>query len=822
MASESDRNLESHDDYDRVLRQMAEDAFEEYKRRFGKESANAFNSPVFVFGDKTECERFKLFLLRNAGGNGYLPSAFINLQVKTADSYLFDELKRSVSDGKSDGMKLLTADVLKDLTVHVLSDEDNCKFIEDCEMLSEYLHSNTIETDGDKNKMNLVNLYDASGTLADLYMEYLNDLGDGKSFEQDFLGVVNQKNSDSVECSDERFVLDNSWQARLYCKIREEFGIDSLLKSLDKLETKNGDSEAKFAANGRYKDYVTLAALFYALSCDPNNLELSQDAYYLDNANAVRPALHTQILERLKGNSRFHAYSVAKTEVAGNNFHSEFQKLIAAPSKIREIEGVHAEICKLMQRYDNHSYNLDDILILAPSISDYRNAIHQVFSVAKGKYGQNGIKYPYIPVDVRGAKTESQVFNIIKILFSIAEKGYYTRKDFFSLLSFDLISRKFGISDDDISNYKEAIESMNVYRRRPVFDENGERKTKDSRDIWKEDWKEGRARALLSQLMDKGEVFGEDDESLAAYDTLFGLDDGLAPFSSFIGLLEEWLEIFDVERNDSFKDFMSNNFEYDCRRLAIRDLSVGNDGRNDSEALEGDDIDSIASVFGNLLISDFGNDDDDLKSENAIVRSVLRKAYELRNLYASKGWIPYYIFKETLLDSMDEISLKDELSVNGGVRADSLNLSNPIPCKYLFLVGFGSNAFCISRQENVLDFRLLRDAHFSDRRHDAKASVLKAQIGITEKLWVSFTNKDLKKDEDFYLSSEIADILETSYGFKLPENLNEKSEKYVPLGINWSDEKDTRELWTAREYRNMSYSMNFNGNAIASNNEVVK
>ncbi len=789
---------EKFEEYDDALLNMAKDAFKAYKEQFANGSAGAFKFPVFVLSDKAECDRFKLFLLKHAGANAGesngLPLVFMNLQVKTMDAYLFDELRKNLPIGKSDAVKLLNADVLKDLIVHFLSDDENSEFLKGCDKLSEFLHSNTIVTVDNRDKMNLVNLYDVSGTLAALYMDYLNDLVDGKDFSAE-------------KVSDECFVPNNSWQERLRCEIWKKFGIDSILESSGEVDGGLSAGEVSTFADGRYGSYVSLAALFDAVK--GRSVKLSQDAYYVDNENAVRPALHSEILDIFKssesGDGRLHVYSVAKPkpDSAGGIHHSEFQKLIAAPSKIREIEGVHAEICKLLK--SGSVENLDDILILAPNISDYRNAIHQVFSVVKGAGNQEDFKYPYVPVDMRGAKTESQVFNILKVLFSVAEKGYYTRKDFFSLLSFDLITRKFGISDDDISNYKEAIEGMSVYRRRPVFDEDGRRKTKGSAEVWKEDWQEGRDRVLLSQLMDKGAAFVAGDESLAAYDTLFGLDGGLAPFSAFVGLLEEWCGIF--SGNATFSEFLSGEHEYDCRCLMIKDPNGENEVQDDQEASIADDIDSIASVFRSLLVSDLGGDDDELKDENAVMRSVLRKAYVLKNLYVSERKIPYYVFKETLLDSMDEVVLKDELSVSGGIRADSISLSNPIPCKYLFLVGFGSNVFCIGRQENVLDYRLSLDKNFPDRRHDGKVGVLKAQVDIPEKFWVSFTDKDLKKDEDFYLSSEIADILE-SYGFELPENPDEKSDKYIRFGINWNEEVDTKELWTSREYRNMSYSKN--------------
>ena len=710
-----------------------------------KENKDPFNSPVFVFAQKQNCEWFKMHLLRKLGAG-----ALFNLKISTLEdfviSYLLDR-----RNGNNKDVRLFDAEKFRDLICRkLLSKEENEKCYykskseseEGCnrgwDKVEKFIESHII-SDGDVNesKINYLNLYDLAKTLGRLFFEYSVDMpGKDCNFIKDFLSnkISNKINN-----------RENLWQSDLY------HDIIKMPKS---------------------KDYRTLYDLFSAMKTKKEYPKLAADVYFVNCSDEFNesigdsiPSLYKQVIDAVK---------LKHIDLRGKKApKAEFVSLISAPSKIREIEGVHGEICKLLAR--GSVENLDDILILAPDANEYRTSIHQVFSVAKGSKSE----YPYVPVDMFSLGFQSDMAKSLKVLFEVAEKGYYTRTDFFVIANSSLVRTKFNIDSETIDSFCSAIDKLSAYRNRPAK---------------KDDWQRAEYRSLLHVLMDSslyderssedaGEAvhFASESSDYRPFSIIGFGNEELAAFSSLISALEKWCGMF-VE------------FKKSTGVAKVSDCSYGSDDAN-----------KMAKCLQELF--DIGSKikEDDVANESAVYRAVISKLNTLFDAFGSDNKIPHQILKFMLLDSMSDIILDDSLSIPGAVRVSSFSFVSPIMCKYLFLVGMNSNGFSIRKDDNVLD---IRGEDFAKVVQNRKTNVLKSQMKLAEKVWVSFVDRDLKKDEDFYLAPEIAQALKSELDIDVyaePESTSKSksngSNSPKKLELKIDENRDDGDLWTAREFR---------------------
>ena len=683
-----------------------------------------FNSPIFVFDNRQNCDWFKKRLLKE------LDVPLFNLKVYTAEdfvtAYLLDNDKN---------IKILDVKLIRDLICKILiSDIDGKMYYEQkaesgdngWKSVKTFIESHIIEDDSNS-KINFTNLYDFAKTLSNLFSDYTINYPNNKYLDELF------KTEDKAKF--------NYWQIELFSDV---------IKVADKLNSDN---------RGRYFKYDVLYNIFKNRE---NNLpKLKSDVYYFsqdDNKLKVEN-LYKAVLKTLvkktdeKKLIQFNIeelqkllYSMDGSEQS-DNYENKLIRLISAPSKVREIEGVHGEICNLIKEKKVDSF--DDILILAPNPCEYKTALHQVFSIAKGDK-----EYPFIPINLADTKVENDLLEGLRTLFSIAEKGFYTRQDFFKLASNMLIKEKYNINDESINVFESLVEKLSVYRNRKN----------------KADWQDALHRTLLYVLMDNECVKvkeieeyekiyyqSENSAELNPFRTIGITPEILASFSSLINLLEDW--------NGYFKE-ISRIYDYSYSIDRIGEISI-----------------KLANFFD---ISKKINDDDVI-GEVFAYRSLVSKINILCQIYKNNE-IPHQILKLALFDSICEITVVDDLSVSTGIRISSISLDSVICCKYLFMIGMSSANFSIQKHENVLD---IRGENFVESVQSKEKSNFKSQINMCSEFCVSFVDKNLKKDEDFYLAPEIQGL----EGFGSVEN----SEKRLKLSIDENRSGD--KLWTAREFR---------------------
>ena len=380
-----------------------------------------------------------------------------------------------------------------------------------------------------------------------------------------------------------------------------------------------------------------------------------------------------------------------------------------APSKMREVEALHSHICKLLSEKDaqgNPKATIADILVVSPNIDDYRTAIFQVFDQTR-----DGFHIPFNIVD--SAASDSLTANALSILFSIREKGTLSRPDFFALVRNPVVQNVRGILADEVSDWESWTSNMNVYRDRYVED-NGETRREES-------WITATRRLLLSRFSYGG--VETDSGDIHPYSDISSADDNsLYRFVDAIDALENW-------------------------------MALGTDG------VAEDDLSAVYQFLDSWLC--MGNPPKELVGESIIYQSVTSARENLEYQYlAGNATISFKCISQTLMYAArgSEYSCGN-LFING-LTFMKFAPNRIVPTKYLFFIGADAANFPGVRNTNTLDLRKScrpwpgDDSVVSRNRY----AFLCQLMSTSEGFFISYVNKDLRKDEDFYPSSVVNDV----------------------------------------------------------------
>ena len=435
-----------------------------------------------------------------------------------------------------------------------------------------------------------------------------------------------------------------------------------------------------------------------------------------------------------------------------------------APSKIREVEALHSRICKLLSEKDPQGKakaTIAEILVVSPNIDDYRTAIFQVFDQTR-----DGFHVPFNIVD--SAARDSHTANALSILFSIRDKGALSRPDFFALVRNPVVQSVRGIRPDEISNWESWTSNMNVYRDRIVND-NGETRREES-------WVTATRRLLLSRFS-YGSIETDLGEIQPYSDISSGDSSSLYRFVDAIDSLESWMSI---------------------------------------EA----DLTAVFQFLDSWLCT--GNPPKELSGESIIYHSVTaaRKNLEYQ-LLAGSETISWKILSQTLLYAArgSEYSCGN-LFING-LTFMKFAPNRIIPTKYLFFMGADAANFPGVRNSNTLDLRKScrpwpgDDSIVSRNRY----AFLCQLMSTAEGFFISYVNKDLQKDEDFYPSSIVNDIRgflrNAVRGGGIADTAAPKK-IWPDFPIPLDETRPWEELFTRREIRNKKTLLEF-----GSDSEIV-
>ncbi len=446
--------------------------------------------------------------------------------------------------------------------------------------------------------------------------------------------------------------------------------------------------------------------------------------------------------------------------------------ITAAPTKIREIEALHTNISKLMQK----GARVNDILVVSPALDDYRTAIKTIFDQTpeKKKYaGENEkegfLHIPFAIVDspARSSLTE----NVLDNLFTILEQGTITRPTFFELLRNPVVQLTRHITDEDVSNWESWIEATNIYR---------------DREQKKEDWMSGVRRLLLAK-MTKNPVEFSDGEFLPYADMATSDNSSLCKFVECIESLKKWMEFAGCKQNVKHEIVCENRIE---------------------------NLDKLCDFINEWL--SMASSPDGFASERIIVNNVTQSIEGLRNqMDAGLQSISWKVVKQTLLNAAQSSAYScGSLFVNG-ITFMNFIPNRIIPVKHLFFIGGDSMNFPGAKQQNTLDLRKScrpwpgDDSPIAKRRY----AFLCQLMSTSESFHISYVNQDIRKDAELYPTSVVNDIrkfLVNAVNSKTDVS-NEKvsqSDAWPENKISLDETRSFEDLFTQKSLRNKRAFLN--------------
>ncbi len=320
-------------------------------------------------------------------------------------------------------------------------------------------------------------------------------------------------------------------------------------------------------------------------------------------------------------------------------------RLLSAPSKMREIELVHSEICKLIKD-GNTVYS--DILVLCPNIKKYENDISRVFN-------QDNALFPNIHYGINSrSKQEGEITLGIKKLFEIANKGFYTRLDFSELINNRIIQKSRNIELSDVDNWTRTIIDTNVYRNGKEID----------------DWDYIKKRVLLSKISNINDINNNIVELSGSkyipYSNIDFDDSSIIKFVNIIDDLKSWLN------NINLNSIANKDNIYNLENELSKWFSI-----KDANGFE----------------------------ENSTYRKFIKEIYSWDSYKLIDCNIPLKTLFYTLFDlSKINMNKYSNLFTEGITFAD-IDERSILSAKHIFIIGLGSNEYPTKNIKDDMDLR---------------------------------------------------------------------------------------------------------------------
>ncbi len=433
----------------------------------------------------------------------------------------------------------------------------------------------------------------------------------------------------------------------------------------------------------------------------------------------------------------------------------------SAPSRLREVEALHTAVCERVKA----GAKLSDMLVASPKMSDYTTEIHQVFDIPEK---DDNVHIPYRLIDPN--PKQSFVAGVLRKLFEIAAKKDFSRADFFDLISNPVVQAVRGIDAADVRAFVSWTSEMGVYR-------DGTQAT-----VERHDWAKAVKRLLLARLSTSAfedpalKTVGCDEAgritatpySITPYEDMASADgEVLFKFISLVDDLSAWLAF-------TSKPYTKNHFE-----------SKGGD-------------------FSDLKLhlqkwAWMSEPPKNLQGERYVYSQAVRMLERLKfEFFGGLEEVSMQVIERVLLSGAEATEYSRGEVFVGGLTFMNFNPSCVLPAKHIFFLGADSRNFPGERKEDSLDLRThqfwLGDATTVSRN---KYGFLSLLMNAQESFVISYVNKDLQKDEDFYVTSVVNDLRTF-----VTQALCAKEDSLKEVKVTLDEKRARNELYTSRAIRN--------------------
>lgn len=742
-------------------------------------------SPIVLFSDTKIESWLKLnWINKSAGENSIL----LNLKTGRLEQFLFTAL--AAKTNSTVFYQMLTQEIFSDyIAQKLISDVGDKKYFQTLEDSDNEVKSVLKYLSLGEEGVNELHLYDFSRDIAKLFLNYERILG--TEFVQSWAGLGSKNQPDLYfNFKDKDTKNLEQWQQKLYKDVfdltSKKYVTVSQIAALNKKE--NGSLQFELEKNS--------GIYIFGFGEIENNqrdllLELAQanpqqeiHLFFIGNTFAKQSAEECENslvkkwsiagFENLRAMENWDCKNVTIEKVeskadSSSLLHSVQNSIVhdlakpdggfkrddsivftCAPSMEKEIEFVHSQISKIIleKKSKKEIVNFSDFLVLSPNIADYRVPIILVFGqdtqAVKQVANKNVFpKIPYIMADF--CADQSFTAAALENLHSILLSKSLSRVDFFNLVRNPVVQLVKGFSQEEVSAWTVFVDSMKVYRDRNSI----------------EDWKTAAKRILLSRLTDNVAVI--DDERYLPYMDINSQDDELLlHFVDAIDDLESWREKYSDKPQISLDDL--NDIELFLERWLKVSKKV-------PQELSGENI-----VYSNIRQC--------LTFKKTLINEDF-SALNATNVFLS------------LVACAKGTRGSNNMLFFGGITFSNLEFNRTIPAKYVFIVGLDSKVFPEEDKTTVLDLLSYRKRSNGEISPSLKCknTFINQLMATEERLFISYVNKDLKKDEDFFRSSVVNDLL------SFIKDENQKFEEFEnELGID--EKRKWEELFTQHEFRN--------------------
>lgn len=742
---------------------------------------NPFNPPLVIFPDSKVEQWFKLHIIseKEKYNNN---SVLMNLNTVLLEGFLFETIANGIAEKDDEKIwyERLSVEVLQ---THILN-----KLISKCE--NGKLYYETFKTrdianyiEDSEAKINQNNLYDFSKNLAQLFTEYMDSRNDDleKGIHSKWSKGENYFDGSSMEewqksiykdllCDnpltlstedDDSYVVKYVTLAQLVEINKKSNGGKLKFQNLNKniflfgfislgqfyrtllgeiaKETnlyvflQSGDVDSKESNNSLYAKWNKTGSdsfKLWQLLADGGCTKVEQNDSCTKN---LLTEIQNQIACDKKDSAAIKQYLEAKDDSIS---------IIGAPSKLKEIEALHTSICSIINqnKLSKTPVNYSDFIVLAPNIQEYKIPVMQIFDQIEKDSTKNFPYIPYVFSDFSGE--HSAVEEALSIFVSILKKDALYRTDLFTLFRNPVIKKARNYSEEEISAWSTWVTNLNGFR---------------SSEARPDEWQILKNRLLVSILTE--DSFKDRDRVLLPYSDMESQDSNcLYKFVDAIDQLENWRNIY----------------------------------AHKSE-LNQDDIIYIQNFLAYWFT--LPSEQNDIFSGEKLVFSSIKNEIRNQRLLLNAGF-------ETINADSFFMALKQNATgakgngsnlYVGGITFSNLPQNRALPAKYVYILGLSSKVFPGTDSELSIDLRKKMDAKTGDSLNSDrnKVSFLCHFMAAKEKICISFVNKDLMKDEDFFHSSVLDDLFEFM-GVKK----NFIKEITIDEVRNWN------ELFTQRSFRN--------------------
>jgi len=371
-------------------------------------------------------------------------------------------------------------------------------------------------------------------------------------------------------------------------------------------------------------------------------------------------------------------------------------------------------------------------------------------------FNQEG-DYPDIPYYINAPKMRNNnIYNALNIMNRIINNQFYTREDFDDLINNNAIKFIRDITEEDINNFRRAIVDMNSYR--------------------KSDWDYAKKRLLLSKICD-----------LNSDDNIVTLEKQYIPYSK-IGLNDDSIYKFCKMVDDL------NNL-----------INVFNPIGKESHIIS--DINKLKNMLEALDRFLSKKDQNDIETNGYYI-----KIYDIFNFWIDNDItnIPTSTLIYMLIDaSKNNIISKGELFTSG-VSFTEFDTNTVLNAKYIFFINASSANLPVKKTRNPFDDK---EINYDEEKNAFELWYKNA----SKRFYVSFVCRDLKKDEEFFLSNYVKELDEFNPTIKKvieacdkknkifeEKNIDEKIDDHL-YSIGIDENRPHNQIFTSRARKNKEY-----------------